>query len=69
MRGLITTRHLIINAPLIVQEFGLIAYVRCFVRALWRRQQATFLNCIVELKQGSDAQKISSTSPTANRSL
>ena len=47
MRGLITTRHLVTNARLIIQEFGLAAYVRCLSHALLSRRPVTFLECMV----------------------
>lgn len=46
MRGLITTRHLLVNAPTIITEFGVLAYLRCVNAALSRRP-ATFLECVV----------------------
>ena len=51
MRGLITTRHLVINAGTIIQEFGWLAYGRCLGRVLFSRRPKTFLECIVRLKR------------------
>lgn len=51
MRGLITTRHLVLNASTIVQEFGLLAYLRCLGMALFSRRPVTFLECIVRLRR------------------
>lgn len=51
MRGLITTRHLVLNASTIVQEFGLFAYLRCLAMALFSRKPVTFLECIVRLRR------------------
>ena len=43
--GVITTRHVITHAGIIVREFGAAAYLRCFL-ALLRRRRMTFLDCI-----------------------
>jgi hypothetical protein len=43
--GVITTRHVIGHAALIVREFGAAAYLRCCL-VLLRRRPATFLECI-----------------------
>jgi hypothetical protein len=50
MRGLITTRHLLVNAGTIIHEFGLIAYMRC-LRALVTGQRTTFLDCVCQLRK------------------
>jgi hypothetical protein len=50
MRGLITTRHLVINAPTIIHEFGLLAYLRCVRTVLLTRRHVTFLECIMRLR-------------------
>ena len=47
MRGLITTRHLVTNAPTIIQEFGFAAYMRCVAIALLSRRPVTFLECVM----------------------
>ena len=47
MQGLITTRHLVIKAPTIIQEFGVVAYLRCVCRAVLSRRPVTFLECVV----------------------
>lgn len=51
MRGLITTKHLLINAATIVQEFGFIAYLRCLHMALFSGRSVTFLECIIRLRK------------------
>jgi len=47
MRGLITTRNLWSNAPIIIREFGLPAWVQCVLRALLTRRPVTFLEVVV----------------------
>ena len=57
MRGLITTRHLVTNAPTIIHEFGILAYFRC-VKAVITQRQVTFLDCVTRYgscKRGSKA--------------
>lgn len=51
MRGLITTRHLFLNAASIIQEFGFLAYLRCLRQVLLARRRATFLECVMRLKR------------------
>jgi hypothetical protein len=51
MRGLITTKHLLVNASTIVQEFGVLAYLRCLQLALFSGRRVTFLECIVRLRR------------------
>jgi len=43
--GLITTRHVITHAGIIVREFGAAVYLRCCL-VLLRRQRVTFLECV-----------------------
>jgi hypothetical protein len=43
--GVITTRHVIRHAAIIVREFGAAAYLRCCL-VLLRRRRTTFLECI-----------------------
>jgi hypothetical protein len=50
MRGLITTRHLVVNAGTIIHEFGFVAYMRC-VRALLCRRNTTFLECVCHFRK------------------
>jgi hypothetical protein len=50
MRGLITTRNLVVNAPTIIHEFGVSAYMRCLAAALLSRKQVTFLECVMRLQ-------------------
>ena len=47
MRGIITTRHLVTNAPTIIHEFGVVAYVRCVAITLLSRRPVTFLECVM----------------------
>ena len=51
MRGLITTKHLLLNAGTIVQEFGLLAYFKCIYSVLCGPRRVTFLECIVRLRR------------------
>lgn len=51
MRGLVTTRHLLLYSPTIIQEFGLLAYLRCVRRVLWSRRSVTFLECVMNLRK------------------
>ncbi len=50
MKGLITTRHLILNARTIIAEFGVACYLRCLRNALLHRGPATFLETACKLK-------------------
>lgn len=50
MRGLITTRHLVMNAPTIIHEFGFVTYLRCVGTVLLRRH-VTFLECVLRLQK------------------
>jgi hypothetical protein len=43
MRGLVTTRHLLTHAALIVELFGARAYCRCLLLALLHPGRTTFL--------------------------
>lgn len=52
MRGLITTRNLVVNAPTIISEFGMSAYMRCLAAALLSRRHVTFLECVMRLQGG-----------------
>jgi hypothetical protein len=45
IRGVITSRHVLTHAALIVREFGLDAFLRCCLVILQRRK-ATFLECV-----------------------
>ncbi len=47
MRGLITTRHLLTNAPVIIKEFGLWAYLRCLRTTFLSRRKVTFLEVVM----------------------
>jgi hypothetical protein len=49
MKGLITTRHLILNARTIISEFGLSAYLRCVKNVLIHRH-TTFLDSACRFK-------------------
>ncbi len=46
MRGLVTTRHLLTHARLIVQLFGAKTYCRCLLAALCHPGRATFLQTL-----------------------
>ncbi|MEZ4272151.1 MAG: hypothetical protein R3C68_12195 [Myxococcota bacterium] len=47
MRGTITTKHLVTNAPTIIHEFGVRAYLRCLSKVVTSRRPITFLECMV----------------------
>ncbi|MEZ0310327.1 MAG: hypothetical protein ACAI38_01045 [Myxococcota bacterium] len=64
MHGLITTRNLVVNAPTIIHEFGMSAYMRCLAAALLSRKNVTFLECVMRL-QGGCAQR-ANPGPQAN---
>jgi hypothetical protein len=49
MKGLITTRHLILNARTIISEFGFSAYLRCVKNVLIHRN-TTFLESACKFK-------------------
>lgn len=53
MQGIITTRHLVTNAPTIIHEFGFTAYLRCVANVLLSRRPVTFLECV--MRCASDA--------------
>lgn len=55
MRGCITTRELFWNAPTIVREFGVVAYVKCLAACVLSPRRATFLSCVCRLE--NDAQR------------
>ena len=46
MSGVITTKHLISHAHVIIFHFGLGVYLRCISRALFSHKPITFLDCI-----------------------
>src|SRR5438445_8895444 len=46
VRGVITSRHVFLHAPLIVSGFGMKAWLRCCI-ALVRREPTTFLRCVL----------------------
>ncbi len=56
MQGLITTRHLVTNAPVIMKEFGVGAYVRCLAAATLGRRKVTFLEVVMRLRASPEAQ-------------
>jgi len=45
VRGVITSRHVLTHAALIVREFGLTTFLRCCL-AIVQRRNATFLECV-----------------------
>lgn len=49
MQGIITTRHLVTNAPTIINEFGIAAYMRCLAAALSSRRDVTFLEVVMSM--------------------
>jgi len=52
--GVITTRHVIRHAAVIVREFGAAAYLRCCLVIL-RGRPATFLECVFPNPRASKA--------------
>lgn len=46
MVGVITTRHLVLHAGLIVRLFGVRTYLRCVADAVRRPGRATFLGAL-----------------------
>jgi hypothetical protein len=69
MYGVITTRHLVLKAPIIIQEFGLKTYCRCLFRTFTTRRHVTFLECVLDntphrtfIAEAGDAHRISSES-------
>jgi hypothetical protein len=46
VRGVITGRHVILHAPVIVSEFGMKVWLRC-CRAMLLREPTTFLACVL----------------------
>ena len=46
MRGVITTRHLLTHAPLIVRLFGVRAYLKCVACVFRKGGKATFLDAV-----------------------
>jgi hypothetical protein len=46
MRGVITTRHLVTHAPLIMRLFGIRAYFKCVACVLRKGGRATFLDAV-----------------------
>jgi len=50
MKGVITTKHLILNARTIIAEFGVGCYLRCLKNAIFRRGDNTFLQCACRMK-------------------
>ncbi len=51
MRGLITTRHLVTNAPTIINEFGMKAYMRCVAACVLSKRHVTFLEVVMRLSR------------------
>jgi uncharacterized protein YbaA (DUF1428 family) len=55
MRGLITTKHLMTNAVVIISEFGVVTYLRCLAAAVLSRRHTTFLECVMRLDRSPKA--------------
>lgn len=49
MKGIITNRHLVTNASVIIREFGVTAYVRCVAACVFARRPVTFLEMVMRL--------------------
>lgn len=50
MGGAITTRHLLTQAPTIINEFGVGAYLKCVCRTMFSRKEVTFLECTCQIR-------------------
>ena len=50
MKGVITSRHLLLNARTIISEFGIGCYLRCLRRAFFHRGEGTFLETACRMK-------------------
>ena len=50
MHGIITTRHLVTNASVIIHEFGMTTYLRCVAAAVLSRQKVTFLEMVMRIR-------------------
>jgi len=50
MQGAISTRHLLSCAHIIVKEYGLKAYLRCWWMVA-RKRNTTFLECVCSIKK------------------
>ena len=48
--GVITTKDVLRHSAVIVREFGAVAYFRCFVAVITRRQ-TTFLDCVCRMEK------------------
>ena len=50
MQRRLTSKHLMTNAPVIIHEFGVLAFMRCCARCLIR-PRATFAELVMQLHQ------------------
>ena len=50
MQGLITTKHLVTKAAVIIHEFGWGTYWRCVTSVVMSRRHVTFLDCALRLR-------------------
>ncbi len=50
MRGIITTRHLVTNASVIIYEFGISTYLRCVAAVMLTRRPVTFLEMVMRVR-------------------
>jgi hypothetical protein len=50
MQRRLTSKHLMTNAPIIIHEFGVFAFMRCCARCLMSRK-ATFAELVMQLHQ------------------
>ena len=46
MTGLITTKHLISQAHVIIYNFGISVYLKCITKTILSDKPVTFLDCI-----------------------
>jgi hypothetical protein len=50
MKGVITKRHLLTQAAVIIKEFGLPVYLHCLRAVLFGQEHVTFLDCVVRFR-------------------
>ena len=49
MQGNLTTRHLMTNAPTIIHEFGMYAFVRCLASCVLSKRDQSFVELVMRL--------------------
>lgn len=68
MRALLILRYLMVHMPTLSREYGISAICGALLRLALRYRSVTLVELLVGLEVRQDAQKMSSTSPTARRS-